>query len=259
MFVCGSMQRRGGLIAMAFIAASCAIAAGQDASVTPAAPVSPVAIPAANPAGIPAAKETQSLGSPGRPFLSRDRKPVAERAPSGLLGGTILPLAGVLALVILGGTVLRAGARRMGGIRSSLGAGGRSPAGILEILGRYPVGRGMSLVLLKLDSRVLLLSQSAGGRFGAGATFSTLAEISDPEQVASILIKSRDADGDSLAERFRTMLQRFDRQMDAPAPSTGEGVLWDGTRSDIPVIDLTKRVASRAPARKRFAKSGAES
>jgi hypothetical protein len=118
------------------------------------------------------------------------------------------------------------------------------------VLGRYPVGRGVTLVLLKLDSRILLLSQSAGGRFGAGSTFSTLAEINDPEQVASILVRSRDADGDSLAEKFKSLLARFDRQMEPakrtlPAP---DNALWDGSRSDIPIIDLTKRDSGRTAA-----------
>jgi flagellar biogenesis protein FliO len=251
-------SRRTTLVLAMVIAGTCAIARGQDApdsarASTPAAGTSHA------PAAPPASREAQALGSPGKSLLSRDQKPAASKdRPAGWLGSTILPLAGVLALIVFGGTVLRSGARRIGGLRSSLGAGGRSPAGILEILGRYPVGRGMSLVLLKLDSRVLLLSQSAGGRFGAGATFSTLAEISDPEQVASILIKSRDAEGDSLAERFRSMLQRFDREMDVPAAHSGDGVLWDGTRSDIPVIDLTKRPSPRTAPRKRLPKAGAQ-
>ncbi len=186
-----------------------------------------------------AASESRALGAPSSVNGRKPRPAAGSEVPSrNWFGGTILPLAGVLGLVVVGGGVLRSAARRQGGIRSALGAGGRAPSGILEIIGRYPVGRGVSLVLLKLDTRVLLLSQSTGGRFGAGATFATLAEISDPEQVASILIRSRDAEGDSLAERFRSMLGRFDRQMDKP--TSGE-TIWDGSRSDIPVIDLTQR------------------
>lgn len=197
------------------------------------------------------ATEAQQLGSPGPSPRPRSGKPTAAVEPSrtGWVGSTLLPLAGVLGLAIVGGRLVRSAARRTGSLRSALGAGGRAPSGIMEILGRYPISRGATLVLLKLDSRVLLLSQSAGGRLGAGAHFSTLAEITDPEQVASILIKARDAEGDSLAERFRSMVSRFDRQMD----SAGKDAAWEGSRSDIPVIDLTKRDAKprRAPAQLR--------
>jgi hypothetical protein len=163
---------------------------------------------------------------------------------------TSLSLGAVLALAAGAGLVVRAIAKRNGALRSSLGAGGRAPAGILEILGRYPVVRGSSLVLLKLDRRVLLLAQTGAGRFG-GAGFSTLAEITDPEEVASILVKSRDAEGDSMAERFRSMLSRYEqghesaeavsgrRSQSSPAGDTAE--VWDTARGTIPVVDLTRQ------------------
>ncbi len=204
----------------------------------------------------PPQKETQSLVPPGvgiKPTIRGATAPgKAADGSKSLVGSTFLPLLGVLALVIGGGAGLRVLARRHGGLRATLGAGGRAPAGILEILGRYPVGRGVTLILLKLDSRVLLLSQSAGGRFGAGANFSTLAEIKDPEEVAAILTKSRDAEGDSLAEKFKSMLSRFDRQMDPAsvkptAVTQGSTSPWDASRTDIPVIDLTRRSPDRAP------------
>lgn len=183
-------------------------------------------------AQVPAA-ESKALGVPtGGRRGSVAAAPEAAK-PSGLLGSTVLPLAGVLGLAVVGGRLIRSAARRSGSLRSAIGAGGRAPSGILEVIGRYPVSRGATLVLLKMDTRILLLSQTAGGRFGAGAGFATLAEITDPEEVASILIKSRDAEGDSLAERFRSMLHRFDRQMEHPAAG--------GERGTIPIIDLTKR------------------
>jgi len=172
---------------------------------------------------------------------------------------TMMALGGVLALALAGGAVMRRLARGHGGLRASLGAGGRAPAGIMEILGRYPVGRGSTLVLLKLDRRVLLISQSAGGRLGAGAGMSTLCEITDPEEVASILVKSRDADGDSMTERFRTMLTRFDRGMDdgIEPEQSGRSIrvggggdraeLWEEQRQQIPIVDLTKQPGSGEP------------
>lgn len=201
----------------------------------------------------PSQKESLSLGQPGANAKAiRPVSPIKSAdGAKGLFGQTVLPLLGVLALVVGAGAALRGIARRHGGLRATIGAGGRSPAGIIEVLGRYPVGRGVTLVLLKVDSRVLLLSQSAGGRFGAGASFSTLSEIREPEEVASILTRARDIEGDSLAERFRSMLGRFDRQMDSgtsqPAVTVpASNALWDGSRSDIPIIDLTRRESGRA-------------
>ncbi len=60
------------------------------------------------------------------------------------------------------------------------------------------------LVLMKLDRRVLLLSQTSAG-------FATLSEITDADDVASILSKSRDEEGESLTARFGAMLRRLER------------------------------------------------
>jgi hypothetical protein len=78
---------------------------------------------------------------------------------------------------------------------------------VLEVLGRYPVGRGANLVLLKLDRRVLLLCQ-LHGKGGPQGAMSTLCEITDPEEVASILVKTRDAQGETLARKFQGVLAR---------------------------------------------------
>jgi hypothetical protein len=78
---------------------------------------------------------------------------------------------------------------------------------VLEILGRYPVGRGTTLILLKMDRRILLLSQCGGGKLGRGAGMTTLSEVSDPEDVASILLKTRDEEQSTLAQRFQSMLK----------------------------------------------------
>jgi hypothetical protein len=200
------------------------------------------------------ATEQRALGAPAAP-----QHPVAgssgAASDTSWVTQTVLALAGVLAIAILGGTLVRAAAKAQGGLRASLGAGGRAPAGILEVIGRYPIARGSSLILLKVDRRILLLSQSTQGRLGAGAAFSTLCEIDDPEEVASLLVKARDVEGDSMAERFRGLLSRFDRSMEPVADASpmrkrsSSGVdrveLWDEARGDIPVIDLTREPGPR--------------
>ena len=100
-----------------------------------------------------------------------------------------------------------------GGLASQIGAGGRAPSGVLEVLGRFPVARGQTLVLLKMDRRILLLGMGTAG-------FSTLAEITDPDEVASLLVKTRDDEGETLAAKFNAMLRGMERDP-ASAPDSG--------------------------------------
>jgi hypothetical protein len=199
---------------------------------------------------IPALRsESRALGAPSRSVAAPGDQP--GRESSGSLVQTIVALGGVLALALVGGAVVRGIARSQGGLRLSLSAGGRAPSGILEVLGRYPIARGSCLVLLKIDRRILLLSQTAHGRLGTGASFTTLCEITDPDEIASILVKARDAEGDSMAERFRGILSRFDRSYEEPFDPgvsrrrTSRGPdhveLWDEARTEIPLVDLTRQ------------------
>lgn len=138
--------------------------------------------------------------------------PAGERAapaagPADTILSTVLPLSGVLALVFLAAWVVRHLAARHGGMASAMGAGGGSPAGILEVLGRYPINRAQTLILLRVDRRVLLLAQSVGrGHSAPGMT--TLADIADPESVASILTKVEEADGRSMTRQFQSLLDK---------------------------------------------------
>src|SRR5690606_30564923 len=105
----------------------------------------------------PTSSEDRALGvprnAPGAPDAEARR--TASGGSGAWIGQTLLSLGGVLGLAVVGAGALRLLARSNGSLRASLGAGGRAPAGIMEILGRYPVGRGATLVLLKLDRRIL--------------------------------------------------------------------------------------------------------
>lgn len=165
------------------------------------------------PASLASAEQSKKLGSPKSqptptpPATSAPESANADDSPWMLRTGAAL--AAVILLIFATAYVLKRVARRQGGLIASLGPGGRAPSGLLEILGRYPVARGTTLVLLKVDRRVLLLCQSAGKRFATGAAMSTLTEIIDPDDVASILVKARDEEGDSLAKKFESMLGAF--------------------------------------------------
>jgi hypothetical protein len=198
---------------------------------------------ASRPLGVP--KDSRALRSPNAPA------PAVPRPATGAgVAQTILSLALVVGLILVIAGTARKLARRRGGLMSALGAGGPSPAGLIEILGRYPVARGQTLVLLKLDRRILLLSQASGARLGSSAGFSTLCEITDPDEVASILIKARDAEGDTMAHRFSDMLSgaggpqespaldddRASRRLVAVPNAPDRAELWDDSRPNIPIV-----------------------
>lgn len=165
----------------------------------------------------------------GQPQQS-EQAAIGDRTSSGIgVMRTMGALGVVIGLAIAAWVGVRVLARANGGLGAMLGAGGRAPSGLLEVLGRYPVGRGQTLVLLRVDRRVLLLSQASGGRLGMSSTFTTLSEITDAEEVASILVKARDDESSESSARFSAMLGRAGQAYETPL----EG-------RDIPVVDLTE-------------------
>ncbi len=136
-----------------------------------------------------------------------------EKSAGGLMDpGTLTTVSALVTVLSVIGAVAyfaRKAAQKSGGLWAAMGAGGRAPSGILEVLGRYPVGRGCTLVLLKLDRRILLVSQSSGGKLG-GVTMTTLCEVDEAEDVASILLKSQDAETEQSRQKFEHMLTAED-------------------------------------------------
>ncbi len=123
---------------------------------------------------------------------------------------TIAALSGVLLLIFALAQLYKRFARTRGGLGGQIGAGGRAPAGLVEVLARYPISSGMTIVVLRFDRKVLLLSHSSSrrGKRSAGSNeMHTLCEVTSPEDVASILGKVRDASGDSIAATFERTLQ----------------------------------------------------
>lgn len=171
------------------------------------------AVAAATPS--PAAQTRTPLGAPpqapARTASTALIDPDATRRDAGAgLTRTVLALGGVL--LVIGGLAwgFKRAARATGGLGASLGAGGRAPAGLIEVLARYPIASRQTLVVLRFDRRVLLCSMSGGSRH-AGPGMSVLCELEDPEDVASILIKARDQAGDSMARSFERSLRDAER------------------------------------------------
>lgn len=199
-----------------------------------------------------AERESRPLGAAPERASSEpgeSASPFADTFAGNWVGRTILALALVIGLAILLRTGVRRASLGVGGLAGQLGAGGKAPSGLLSVLGRFPVARGQTLVLLKVDRRVLLLSQTSAG-------FSTLSEITDPEDVASILVTARDEEGASAAARFSNVLQNLERDpriagVDADTgawgPTTPRGRALRVTpeaQSGDPVAQLRRRLAS---------------
>jgi flagellar biogenesis protein FliO len=127
----------------------------------------------------------------------------------GWLMGTFVPLVVVVGLIAACAWGFRQIAKRGGGLAGAMGAGGRSPSGILFVLGRYPISRGMTLVLLQIDRRVLVVTQTA-----RPTGMSTLCEITEPSEVASILSKARDGQGESITAKFQGLVRAAEKQLE---------------------------------------------
>ena len=136
------------------------------------------------------------------PLAGEPKQGVLDRSAWSSLG----PLALVVTLIVLLAALARRFARGRGGLVMAMGAGGRAPSGVVEVLARYPTGRGSSIVLMRVDRRVLVLHQASTRR--DGTRMSVLSELSNPEDVASMLVKTRDEAGESIARSFDRLLGR---------------------------------------------------
>ncbi len=185
------------------------------------------------------AKEEQALPSRGGWMDPRtqalEEQPLGESEAAGPSGAaqasgfrvwgmarTLLALGLVVGLVFACRGLIRKAVKNSSSLSVLLSAGGRAPSGVLEVLGRYPIARRTTLVLLKIDRRVLLLSQSEQG-------FQTLAEITDADEVASILMKTSSEQSESLTDRFQSIFQQYER---------GRGV--ENTPVAPEIVDLTE-------------------
>lgn len=168
------------------------------------APVAPAAEPPTPSRATPVDPDEQLPLGPSR---SPAAAPRATRSPgpeASDLGPTLTALASVVGLIVLIGGAMKLARRGSGGGLAT----SRAPSGILEVLGRYPLPGGPTLVLLRADRRVLLLSQARASRL-SGASISTLAEFEDVDDVASILAQARDAREESISARFSSLLTGF--------------------------------------------------
>lgn len=205
--------------------------------------------------------ESRALGAPR---TSKDAQPAAKPAtkpettsPADMMksmwrtGGA---LAAVLGIAIALAWATKRLARTRGTLAAAIGAGGASPSGVLEVLGRYPLSRGITLVLLKIDAKVLLVSQTVSR---SGASMQTLCEIDEPDQVASILLKASRSERSSIADRFQSLLSSSDRAMERELESAGARQVFRASSGDTvelasmsKPVPLARKTASDAASRR---------
>jgi flagellar biogenesis protein FliO len=164
-----------------------------------------------SPAGVLDGLDEASAGATG------DESPAATAAlpvaGEGILGGSgeLLRVGAALGIVLAIALLLSRTVRRLNGATRP----GR-PAGVLEVLARYPVGRGQHIAVLRLDRRLLLVHH-------AGTRMEPLTEISHPDEVASLIGRLEAGASGGDAERFRRTLAEFEH---GRGP---EGLRPDGT------------------------------
>jgi flagellar biogenesis protein FliO len=183
-------------------------------------------------ANAPAARPQVGIG----PIAPAEKSKLSQQSAAGALwDNPVIRTGGSLLLVLLLIVGLAAIAKRLtgrgGGLLGAMGPGGKAPEGLLEVLGRYPLSRGQTLILLKVDNRVLLLSQTTPRMRGGVGTLTTLCEINRPEDVASILVKAGEHDSGSSSGKFTAILRSFDR---SHAAAEADHVDIDPRRMNLP-------------------------
>ncbi len=183
--------RRARLFAVAALVATAIATSVRAEDAIPIPPPRPIPLPAAS-VSAPASAMTKSATPPAPESSSSVDRPIA--VASGTLTGdairTIVALAAVLGLAL----VLKRVVKRMGDPLSA-----RRPSGVVQVMARFPFGKGQQVVLLSVGSRVLCVHQG-------GAQVRTLCEISDADEIA--LLRSRIEAGTPGRELFDRALTR---------------------------------------------------
>lgn len=113
--------------------------------------------------------------------------------------------------------------------------GAGRPSGVIEILSRYPVGRGQQLVLIKLARRIVLAHLS-------GSTMRAISELTDPDEVAGLLARMEAGASERAASRFRAVLNEFATEQATGAdPRSPRRARRSLPMGDAEIVDLTRR------------------
>lgn len=158
---------------------------------------------------------------------------------------TIASLGAVLCIMYVVGLIIKRFSPTTG-LAGAIGPGGKAPSGVVEVLARYPAGKGVMLILLKVDRRVLLISQNQSR---ASTTMSTLTEFSDATEVASLIAKTATRSLASELEEvttgtsFRSALGKAG-VASITAVSSGSATAGAGSRNSVTRVPVKTQVSA---------------
>ena len=131
---------------------------------------------------------------------------------------TAMALGVVVLLIVLVRQVLR----RLGGAPAT------GHAGLVEVMARVPIAPRTHVLFLRIGERVIIAGQTQAG-------LNTLAELDDPDDVASVLAHVQASRPASITEGFGKLMRQFDRgfhQADDEGGDSDEHVV-DRARHDV--------------------------
>ncbi len=141
----------------------------------------------------------------------------------------IARVVGALAVVVGLMLLFASLAKRLGGRFATPGR----PSGVIEILARYPVGKGRHLVLIKLVRRVILVHQTSAG-------MTPITEVTDADEVAALLTRVEAGGPRSKGPEFHAALAKM---------TGAEGAGSSGAKGRrgpvVETIDLTRTQSRR--------------
>lgn len=215
------------IVAMILAAASARGIAADDVSAPPgdrltrlaeqfagSAPAEPAAAPVGDPESLPLASrlapasDVPERASPPRPTWR---------------SGWVLNTATALGAVIVAILALR------GVLARWVRGGGTAGAHAVEVLSRTPIAARQHVTLLRIGGRILICGESPGG-------LRTLSEITDPDEIATLLRAAAAARPHSITRSFGSLMRRFDRSFDEAEGGDDAEHLLDRTRDGLSTL-----------------------
>ena len=209
------------LLADAPLASAAAGAQGveEPAEAAPTAAAAPAEVSAELPEGAVPRKLVGAGTKPGTLASAREQ--------GGLLD-EVVPTALALGATILVIVLARSAVKRFGGQN----ARAPRPAGVVEVLARYPVARGQTVVLLKVADRVIVTHQGAQG-------MQTLSVFESAAESAEVVRRCEAGAKASRDFSFDAILRGSSRAFDAKRAPAREGDPFAG--AEVEMVDLTRR------------------
>lgn len=204
-----------------------------DAAPSEASPITSTSAPGSSLEDKTASNESLGLGAPNSLLSSRPVSTEDEES-GGLLSmvdprkNEIVRLFGAMGLIIGLILALKWILQRS----SSKFDGADRPSGVLEVLARYPFGKGQQLVLLKLGRRIILTHQTAEG-------LATVSEITEENEVASLLARVEAGTRKKGEKKFQAFLNNYQAHHTTQSSASSPGRIATSS-SDGEIIDLTR-------------------